>query len=89
MEYDDEQDDTDEDVTDKWERITSNLHGYPRLSDKRSDGEGLSGSAYQLPRHYNTSSELPGPPSVKMQPKESVSSLLFYSSYQMDGFPTM
>ncbi|TNN85204.1 Tetratricopeptide repeat protein 31 [Liparis tanakae] len=71
MEYDDEQDDTDEDVTNTWERINSNLHGYPRLSDKRSGGEGLSGSAFQLPRHYYTSSELPGPPSVKIQPKES------------------
>ncbi|XP_034413073.1 uncharacterized protein LOC117747744 isoform X2 [Cyclopterus lumpus] len=79
MEYDDERDGTDEDGTDKWECGHSNFHGYPRLSEKSSDRGGLSGnhtrssgSVYQLPRHYYTSScELPGPPSVKIQPKES------------------
>lgn len=84
MDYDDELDDTGEDdyEGDSWPHGYSNFHGYPRLSDLSSD-RGFRGnhtrassSIYQPPLHYFTSADLPHPPSVKVQPKENVSSLL-------------
>ncbi|KAI3375779.1 hypothetical protein L3Q82_004072 [Scortum barcoo] len=79
MDYRDDLDVTDEDdyEYDNWERGRNNSHGYPRLPDwvtdevARGNRTRSSSSDYQS-LHYHTSfSDLPHPPSVKVQPKES------------------
>lgn len=76
MDYDDEQDVTDEDDygTDNSAHGYDHFHEYPRLSDK-SSARGLnhtrpSSSAHQLPLHYSASSREPPHP-VTVQAKES------------------
>ncbi|XP_070785974.1 tetratricopeptide repeat protein 31-like isoform X2 [Enoplosus armatus] len=80
MEYGDELDVTGEEdyEYDTWVRGHNNSHGYRRLSDWSSD-RGFSGnhtrsssSGYQPRLHYYASAcDLPRPPSVKVQAKES------------------
>lgn len=95
MEYHDELDDTGEDDygTDNWTHGHNNYPGYPRLSDRSSDSGSRtrpSSSVYQLPLHYYASSRgIPRPSPVKVQAKESVSSLLFCLSSQIHDFLIM
>lgn len=90
MEYNDDDDldvsDDDDYEIDNWVHSHNHFRGYPRLPDKND--RGLSGnhtrsssSVCQPPLHYYTSScERHHLPSVKVQAKESVSSLLFTST---------
>lgn len=95
MNCSDELDDMGEDdyEYDRWVHGHNNSHGYPSFSDWTSD-EGLSGnrtrsssSVYHLPpNYYSEACDRPCPPSVKAQAKESVSTLLFSHSCQLDDF---
>ncbi|XP_035531161.1 tetratricopeptide repeat protein 31-like [Morone saxatilis] len=78
MDYNDDLDDAGEDVYEDWRDRGHTSHTYPRLSDRSSD-KGLSGnhtrsptSIYQVPlRYYASARDVPHPPSVKDEAKES------------------
>lgn len=92
MEYGDGLDVTDEDDYENWERGHNNSHGYPRLSDwtgsdwctdERVSGNRTRSSSSGYRHYYTSACDLPRPPSVKAQAKESVSSRLFCLSCQV------
>ncbi|XP_018543490.1 uncharacterized protein LOC108890906 isoform X1 [Lates calcarifer] len=80
MEYSDDLDDTGDDDfgMGRWVHNPSNFHGYPRLSDMRSD-RGFSGNHTRSSRsvsqpplnYYSSACDLPHLHSVKVQAKES------------------
>lgn len=92
MEYSDDLDDTGDDDfgMGRWVHNPSNFHGYPRLSDMRSD-RGFSGNHTRSSRsvsqpplnYYSSACDLPHLHSVKVQAKESVSPLFFYLPLQV------
>lgn len=91
MEYSDELDDAGEDDydIDSWVHGYNHFRGYPRLADM-SDSRELSGnhtrsnsSAYQTPLPYWAARDFIRQPPIKVQPKESVSLLLFTLVWQV------